>query len=67
MVTFDEDLAASADAHELMADLGEARTGVAGSRECENGSGQEDTVESASEGWVNVQSRRHFEVQPLSS
>lgn len=67
MVTFDEDLSASANAHELVADLGEARPGVAGAGECENGSGQEGAVESASEYWVDAQLRRHFEVQPSAA
>jgi hypothetical protein len=67
VVTLDEDLSASANAHQLVADLGEARTRVAGAGECENGSGQQGAVESASEYWVDTQFRRHFEVQPSAA
>ena len=47
MVTLNEDLATSADAHELVADLSKARAGVAGSGKCENCAGQKGGVESA--------------------
>jgi len=52
VVAFEQDLAASADAHELMAELSEARARVAGAGEDEDRGGEYGAVESAEESRV---------------
>ena len=44
VVAFEQDLAATADAHELMAEFVEASAGIAGAGEGENGGGEDRAV-----------------------
>lgn len=44
MVAFEEDLAAAADAHELVADLGEAGGGIVSAGKEEDGEREEDAM-----------------------
>jgi hypothetical protein len=44
VVAFEQDLAATADAHELMAEFVEASAGIAGAGKSENGGGEDRAV-----------------------
>jgi hypothetical protein len=56
VVTLEKDLAATADAHHLVADLIEAGGGIAGAGESEDGEGEQAAVEKAA-AWMG--SRHH--------
>ena len=49
MVAFEKNLAASADAHELVTELSKARAGIAGAGKHEDGHDEDGAVESAAE------------------
>ena len=54
MVAFEQDLTASADAHQLVAELSEARAGIGGARKSKHGRGEDRAVERAAEGRVVI-------------
>src|SRR4051794_14748594 len=71
MVAFEQDLATSANAHQLMAELTEARARITCPGEGEDSDGQHGAVECATEGRIQVQHHRfeisRFEISDLVS